>query len=426
MSLSVGYEAVLRTAKERFQSLKLEDKVPDGMVVGWPFRFISTGMIYHDYAQLDENGKALSKQRGAPITEEGLKDAYNIFHKYGYNIPINIEHNSGSPRGIVLDLFEAIDAEGNPCLACIPAYGPELAQHVKDCGGVLLSSPGIEWAPDNVHATDRRTGEPIGKMRIFEIGICVHSGQAPRILDTVRLTQSKDSVIVHGDNKTETIPDSNCDLFSSEFTIDTVIDKIFTSGDQNGSDSPTIQQMGEYIMDPEVQKYIEEQMAVLRGMLEEVMARLAKLEGEEPAEEESTDEASDEEAPAEEEMSEDKKKIEELQAELAKMKAEKLSREADEAISELGLRKCHVEAAKKAYIAEKLGKGGDLGFKPFTDIIKKMAVTPHKGNSGHSSPVQFNSLDDVVEHFVTKDKMSARDAYKKAIREYPALAGLNN
>jgi hypothetical protein len=394
---------VLIKARERFQSLGLESKIPEGMIAGWPFRFVSSGKVFYYRTLVDEEGATQTYQRGKDITPTDLQDALGIFHNYKYPVRIDREHDMSNPRGIVLDIFESLDAEGNPCLACIPAYNAELANYVKECNGLLYSSPSIEWSDDAGHFADQKTGELMGKFRINALAICVDPGQAPRILDTVRLTQTKDSVIVHTTATKESIPVNTCELYNKSFNFNAVIvEEEATIPEAPASNT-------EDIMDPEVQKYVDEQLAALRDMYEvfktEVMERLDKLEGKEEEVEET--EASDEE-PTEEVAS--------LRRELDALKTEKLSREATDAISKLKLRKCDQENARKAFIAEKLGKGADLGFKPFTDVFAKMAPMPSSGTSGHSSSTVGDDFLALVESY---KKAGDKNALAIAIGKHP-------
>lgn len=426
---SPKYVEVLNKAKERWGSLQLE--CPEDMVVGWPFRFLSVGKVFCHHTIATSSEEEEVYQRGKDITLEDLQDALKYFHQYKNPINIDREHNMSEPRGIVLDVFLATDEEGSPCLACIPAYGKELASYVESCNGILYSSPSIEWASESGSFVDKKTGETIGKFRLTGLAVCVEPGQAPRILDRVRLNAEKDSIFLIGNNKKEKIPNKNNKHFLEIVDKDTVIVQ------DSNKDSEYAGSKGDKLMDPEqvmkaLSEMLDEKFSFLVDFMTKLEEKLDKI-AEKAMDEESSEEASDEVDVPEEEVSEKKdedmksdkeEKLSALQAELESLKEEKYNRLAHDAVVALGLPKSQHKVAMKAWRAEHVDNiGENLGYKPFSDVFSKNTKISTGDGRGHSDTATIGSLDAATKAIMKSDNVSYSKALELAIDRYPALAG---
>lgn len=148
-------------------------ELPEGWVVGGPFRTLITGDIYCRWT---------GKRRGKPITETDLRDAVAVFDT-GEQVGIDVNHDTDQPDGTVLAMWVVDDGDRHS-LAVLPAYGPRIAAFVAKSSGSLWSSPEVIWGP--VH--DPRTGQVVGQMRIHSLAVTPDPAQATRVLDRVRLT----------------------------------------------------------------------------------------------------------------------------------------------------------------------------------------------------------------------------------------------
>ncbi|MCB9553524.1 MAG: WYL domain-containing protein [Myxococcales bacterium] len=147
--------------------------IPDGWVLGKPFRTLATGKIFCRWT---------GKQRGQDITAEDLAAAVAVFES-GEGIGVDKDHDVAKPDGTVVAMW-VVDDGDRQSLAVVPIYGPRMAAYVADSSGSLYSSPEVIWT--TVH--DPRTGEPVGGMRVHTLAITADPAQAHRVLDRVRLT----------------------------------------------------------------------------------------------------------------------------------------------------------------------------------------------------------------------------------------------
>lgn len=151
-------------------------QVPEGFEVGKAFRCAADGEVFCRWS---------GKKRGASITRADLEDSVAIWET-GEEIGIDKDHDVERPDGVVLAMWVVNDGD-RYSLAVLPAYGPRLAAYVRASSGALWSSPELVWGD----VYDPRTGARVGGMRVHSLAICASPAQAHRVLDRVRLSDSR-------------------------------------------------------------------------------------------------------------------------------------------------------------------------------------------------------------------------------------------
>ncbi|MCA9557701.1 MAG: hypothetical protein KC583_03955, partial [Myxococcales bacterium] len=162
-------------AAQRMAAIDLEG-LPEGWIIGRPFRCLAAGAIYQ---RVESSRTGAGEMRGAPITPEHLASIVRAFEA-GEEVPINREHRREAPEGTVLAAWLV---DGGQALAVLPAYTAALAAHVSRSSGCLWSSPEIAWGDTH----DPASGERLGSMLMDGLAITATPAQKHTKIDRVRL-----------------------------------------------------------------------------------------------------------------------------------------------------------------------------------------------------------------------------------------------
>lgn len=144
------------------------------LYVGQPFRTTATGRVFCRHS---------GEESGRPITPMLLDDACRYFEA-GEEIPLTWEHDPQRTLGRVLALWVVDDGDRHS-LAVLPGLTPEGQIYVQERGGVLWSSPHLQWG--SFH--NPRTGAPVGGLRVKAVGLTTSPAQSHAVLDEVRLAE---------------------------------------------------------------------------------------------------------------------------------------------------------------------------------------------------------------------------------------------
>ncbi len=345
--------------------------VPEGWVIGQPFRTLATGEIYCRWT---------GKRRGKPVTESDLIDAVRVFES-GEDVGVDKDHKTENPDGAVLAMWVVDDGDRHS-LAVVPAYGPRMARYVADSNGSLWSSPELIWT--TVH--DPRTGEPVGAMRVHSLAITADPAQAHRVLDRVRLVDERGTA---------------------------------PRRPPEGEETPSTPPGEEHDVE-ELKEMLAAFQAEMNAKLAGFDDRLGKLEGGEQMAADAPDEEPAEAAEQPEGEAYANQQLATLQAQVAKLTAEKIERERDHLVTEL-LSTERITRAEKGAAEKVYAKGGaDLVREVYGNRAPGSAVPKVKGHGAAteaSTVDEWAALDKAAKERMSAEKVDYHDAVRLVLAD---------
>lgn len=259
-------------------------RIPDGWVIGKPFRCLATGEVYQRVSAKAPSGRrfAAGERRSQPITREHLESIILAFDA-GEEVPINWDHKPPSMGTVVAAWL----VDGGESLAVVPAYNPTLSALVARSSGALWSSPEINWGAVHHPATGAR----LGTMLMDGLALTDHPAQAHTKLDRVRLnTPRGDDAPPNGAEEAPDMEETNKLLAAllaanqeNGKLLSAIMDKLAGGEASDGEDAPEASpDEGAASMSSGVSATDVEQIvtAAIGGLKLEHQEQLTKLQGE--------------------------------------------------------------------------------------------------------------------------------------------------
>lgn len=156
----------------------VDHRDPVDLHIGQPFRTTATGYVYD---------RRTGRTDKLPVTDQNIDDAIAFF-RTGEEVPITFEHEQPTTLGRVLAMWKVDDGD-RQSLAVLPGYTEAGTKYVAGRGGVLWSSPHLQWG----RFFNPRNGSPCGSMRVKAVGLTTSPKQSHTILDEVRLSERSPS-----------------------------------------------------------------------------------------------------------------------------------------------------------------------------------------------------------------------------------------